>query len=137
MSFDLSALQAELIRDEGLKLKPYRDTLGILTIGVGRNLDEVGISEREAKILLANDIVSVAGQLDKAIPWWVGLSDARQRALINMGFMGVSRLLEFRKMLSALESGDYETASREALESKWARQVGSRANRVALMILEG
>jgi lysozyme len=137
MNFDLAALQNELIRDEGLKLKPYRDTRGILTIGVGRNLEGVGISEREAKILLANDIVSVASQLDTALPWWKSLSDGRQRALINMGFMGVQKLLGFKNMLAALQAGDWDTASREALDSDWAREVKARANRVAVLILEG
>lgn len=137
MPFDLTALQNELIRDEGLKLKPYRDTEGILTIGIGRNLDDVGISDREAKILLANDIVTVASQLDKAVPWWTTLSDARQRALINMGFMGVPKVLEFRKMLAALQTGDYETAAQECLASKWAAQVGARSERIAGMIRVG
>jgi lysozyme len=141
MNFDLAALQNELIRDEGLKLSAYQDSLGYWTIGVGRLIDARKggkISEREARILLGNDIVSRASELDAALPWWKGLSDGRQRAILNMAFnLGVPGLLGFRGMLAAMQAGDWEAASREALNSKWATQVGQRANRVAVLILEG
>ncbi|MGE5537340.1 MAG: glycoside hydrolase family protein [Gemmatimonas sp.] len=138
MTFDLAALTAELIRDEGLKLKPYRCTAGRLTIGVGRNLVDKGITEPEAKDLLANDIVDAADGLDKAVPWWRSLSDARQRALMNMAFnMGIAGLLGFRRMLGFMAKGDFTSAAAEARASKWAAQVGSRAQRIAQMIEEG
>jgi len=137
MAFDRRLLEADLIRDEGLRLKPYVDTVGRLTIGVGRNLTDVGVSESEARILLGNDIDAVAAQLGRALPWWAGLSEARQRALVNMGFMGVPKLLEFRRMLAALQAGDWAEAARQALDSRWAQQVGSRAHRVAALIEEG
>lgn len=128
----IDALKADLVRDEGLRLKPYRDTVGKLTIGVGRNLDDVGISDAEAGHLLGNDISGVLADLDRALPWWRGLSEARQRALANMCFnLGLTRLQGFKKMLAALEAGDWPAAAREALDSKWARQVGARATRIA------
>lgn len=138
MTYDLATLNAELIRDEGLRLKPYRDTAGKLTIGVGRNLEDRGITEREAHEMLANDILDIAYDLDRLIPWWRGLSDARQRALLNVGFnVGVGGLLKFHKMLAALQAGDFTTAAHEARDSLWARQVGQRAERVAQLISEG
>lgn len=45
-----------LIRHDGLRLKPYRDTRNKLTIGVGRNLDDVGITREEALMLPNNEI---------------------------------------------------------------------------------
>lgn len=131
-------LKADLKRDEGERLKPYRDTVGKLTIGVGRNLDDVGISESEADFLLMSDIGRTEGDLDHHLPWWRQQDEARQRVLLNMGFnMGVGALLNFRNMLSALTAGNYAKAADEMMNSKWARQVGERAERLAKLMREG
>lgn len=128
----------QLIRDEGLKLRPYRDTVGKLTIGVGRNLDDVGISEAEARVLLASDILHAQRMLEQSYPWYVGLNDARRGALINMTFnMGIAGLATFRQFLVALSSGEYASAARHMLDSKWAEQVGSRAQRLAIQVESG
>lgn len=131
-------IEEDLIRDEGMRLKPYLCPAGKMTIGIGRNLDDVGLSHDEALYLLRNDIARCRAELDRAFPWWRGMSDARQRALLNMAVnLGLPRLQGFRNMLSALERGDYEKAAAEALDSRWARQVGQRAQRVARLIREG
>ncbi len=135
---DFDKLRADLVRDEGVRLKPYRCTAGKLTIGVGRNLDDVGITEAEAQHLLGGDMAQVVTGLDRALPWWRGLSEGRQRALANMAFnVGQARLLGFRQMLAALQAGDYAEAARQALDSKWAAQVGQRAQRIAKLLEEG
>ncbi len=135
---DLTAIKADLVRDEGLRLKPYRDSVGKLSIGVGRNLDDVGIAEAEAEILLGNDISRAMADLDRALPWWRGLSPPRQRALLNMAFnLGLPRLLGFREMLADLERGDGAGAARAAIDSRWAKQVGARAQRLAMLLAEG
>lgn len=131
-------LLKELERDEGLRLHPYRDTVGKLTIGIGRNLDDVGISEAEARFMLANDAARAERDARRALPSFDDLSDARKRALVNMSFnLGLPRLLGFKNMLAALAAGDYERAAAEALDSVWARQVGDRAERIVTMIREG
>jgi lysozyme len=138
MVMDVKTLIDELVRDEGMRTKPYHCTAGKLTIGVGRNIEEVGITEEEARYLLENDLGRVRDELDQALPWWRTLSDRRQRALANMCFnLGVGRLLKFRKCLAALEAGDYAEAAAQALNSAWARQVGARSQRIATMIREG
>lgn len=131
-------MRAELIRDEGVKLKPYRDTVGKLTIGVGRNLDDVGISEAEAANLLDGDIERTARALDKALPWWRNLDDVRQRVVLNMAFnMGINSLRRFKNTLAAIQAGKYEDAATGMLASKWAQQVGQRAQRLASMMRKG
>lgn len=131
-------LVAELIRDEGIRLKPYRCTAGRLTIGCGRNLDDVGISEDEARVLLANDIEKCKAQLNKALPWWVLLDDVRKRALINLCFnLGIGGLLGFKNTLAAIKAKDWPRASAGLLSSKWATQVGPRAQRIAKMMRTG
>lgn len=135
---DLAALLDELVRDEGLRLKPYKDTVGKLTIGVGRNLDDVGISEAEAKHLLENDVARTVAALDRALPWWATLDEVRQRVVLNLAFnMGVGKLLEFKNTLAAMQAGNYVGAANGMLASKWATQVGARAKRLAKMMATG
>jgi lysozyme len=125
----------QLKRDEGLKLKPYKDTVGKTTIGIGRNLDDVGISEDEAIILLHNDLAKAAGQIRAALPWADQLGPIRGSVLGNMAFnMGIAGLLNFHKFLTALRLGNYDQAATEMLDSKWASQVGARAQRLAQQI---
>lgn len=132
----MNRLQRELIRDEGLRLKPYHCTAGKLTIGVGRNIEDNGITEQEALYLLDNDITTSRRELS-AYRWFVNLDVRRQEAVINMHFnLGLPRLLSFKKMIAALEEGRYEQAANEALDSRWATQVGERAVRIA-QILKG
>jgi len=128
-------LTADLMRDEDLRLKPYRDTAGKLTIGIGRNLDDVGLRHGEALIMLANDIADASAECAAAFAFWPDLNEPQQRGLCNMAFnLGMPRLRGFRKMLAALEAQDYETAADEALDSRWARQVGDRAERIAELL---
>lgn len=135
---NIENLTAELIVDEAMKLKPYHCTAGKLTIGVGRNLDDVGISPDEARYLLKNDIQRVCGELDAALPWWGKLSERRQRVLANMAFnLGIKGLLGFKNTLAAMQQGRYEDAANGMLASLWAKQVGNRAVRLAKMMREG
>lgn len=128
----------QLTRDEGLKLKPYIDTVGKLTIGIGRNLTDKGISEDEANYLLANDVKEVEDGLKAALPWFSGLDDARQGVLINMGFnLGLAGLLQFHNALHWMEASDWGSAAQEILSSRWATQVGARAQRLAEQLQSG
>jgi len=125
-------LTDQLMRDEGVVLHAYRDALGNLTIGVGHNLDAKGISHRAVMVILADDINDARHDLVAALPWVTKLDMARQDALTNMCFnMGIVGLQGFTNMLAALQAGDWATAAREALQSKWATQVGERATRLA------
>ena len=128
-------LRAELIADEGVRLKPYKCTAGRTTIGIGRNLDDVGISKEEALRLLDADIDRVFADLDRELPWWRSRPESTQRAMSNMCFqLGINGLLEFKRMLACLHAGDYEGAKRHGLDSKWAREDSpERAKRVTEM----
>jgi len=135
---NLQELKSQLVRHEGMVLKVYRDSLGIPTIGVGRNLQDVGISEDEALLLLDNDLLGVFNDLDRYCPWWRGMSEARQMVLADMCFnIGISRLMGFVKTLSAMQGERYEVAAVEMLDSKWAAQVGKRATTLSEMMKEG
>ncbi len=117
-------------RCEGLSLKPYLDTVKKITIGYGRNIQDNGISEEEAKFLFKNDLQRCIHDLNqhKVLE---GHNIHAQAALINMCFnMGINRLLGFKKMLAAWRIKDYLTVAAEALNSKWAIQVPLRAQEV-------
>ena len=116
-----------LIRHEGLKLKPYHDSVGKLTIGIGRNLDDVGITKEEAIYMCNNNIKEVTAQLNAALPWFKDQPDVVKNVLIDMGFMGVGSLLKFTFTLNYIKIKKYKAAAVEMLDSTWARQVGDRA----------
>lgn len=135
---NIQILEQALVRDEGLRTRPYRCTAGKLTIGVGRNLDDVGITPAEAMALLRNDINVVTVALDARLPWWRTLDEARQHVIINMAFnMGIATLLTFKNTLALIQAGKFEDAAAAMLQSKWARQVGPRARRLAAQMKEG
>ena len=143
----------ELIKHEGLKLQVYKDTLGIDTIGIGRNLEdrgisqeelddldipnmdviyEYGITEADAVYLAQNDVQIVEEELLRAHPCVDRLDSVRQLILMDMAFnMGVPRLCKFQKMWNAIHEGKYDVAAKEMLDSRWANQVKSRATKLA------
>ena len=156
--YDRPALKLELERDEGIKLKVYRCTAGKLSIGVGRNLDDVGIrateearwgitkrrciaqgiTRDEAFWLLDADIDGCEADLDRKLPFWRRLDRVRQRVLLNMCFnMGIGTLLTFKNTLKQVEAGKFAQASANMLASKWRAQVGDRAIRLARMMESG
>lgn len=131
-------LLAQLKRHEGLRMTPYYCTARKLTIGYGRNLEDVGISQREAEMLLKNDIDVARTGLLRAYPWVKDLSPVRQDVLVNMAFnLGLQRLSGFKKTLRHIEAGRYADAAEEMLNSQWARQVGNRAQELAEQMREG
>lgn len=131
-----------LIEDEGLRLKPYRCTAGKLTIGVGRNLDDVGISQDEAMLLLDNDLNACRNDLRGLFggDLWDTMAVARRAALTNMRFnLGAAGFRNFVGMIAAVRAGKWSQASAEALGSKWAREdvQPSRSQRIARMLASG
>lgn len=122
---------------EACVLTPYLDTQGIMTIGWGRNLSGNGITQDEADLMFDNDF-NYCEKMLSHYDWYVFQPDGVQAALLNMCFnLGITRLKEFKRMIAALETKNYALAAKEALNSKWATQVGERAKHVALMIREG
>lgn len=138
MNYDREKLIDLIIYHEGLELKPYRCTAGHLTIGIGRNLDDRGITEDEARFLCQNDVDIVEQELTRKFPFIVGFGDVRIRVLLDMAFnLGVPRLSAFSNMWAALEEGDFKQAAVEMLDSRWARQVGQRATNLSQMMETG
>lgn len=130
-------LENMLIRHEGMKLKPYRCPAGKLTIGIGRNLDDNGITEAEARMMCRYDVEVVRTPLLK-YKWFTFLNEARQDVVISMAFnMGLPRFLKFKNMIEALQVQDYQKAAEEMMNSQWAGQVGDRAVELSAMMIQG
>jgi lysozyme len=147
-------LLALLRLHEGVRPRPYRDTKGILTVGVGRNLEQTGLSRKEViallgvidlpasiiDLMLVDDVESRAFQVAGIVgdDCWPTLTPARQAALIDMSFMGVTRLARFEKMIIAIRAGQWQRAHDEVLNSQWAIEVKqARASCDADMLLTG
>ena len=148
-------LKAMLIRHEGQVRNaqgchvPYDDRtgahfdqndtlIGKLTIGIGRNITDRGITDDEALYLLTNDIELVRTQLDKALPWWGKLGECREAVMISLGFnLGITKLLKFHTTLNLIESGKYADAADNLMTTPWAQQVGKRAVELTEMLRTG
>ncbi|MDP3114073.1 MAG: glycoside hydrolase family protein [Candidatus Cloacimonadaceae bacterium] len=135
----LERIKEQLVRHEGLRLKPYRCTAGKLTIGIGRNLDDSGISQTEACVLLENDIQNCEKQLIDEVPEiYNPLDEVRKSVLLNMCFnLGIGGLLGFNNTLAFIAAGDWERAANGMLASKWAKQVGRRAIELSELMRKG
>jgi|TARA_R100001530_G_scaffold45396_1_gene34232 lysozyme len=145
---DINKLREELEFDEGCVYEIYNDHLGYPTFGIGHLVLEsdpehgkpLGTTVCKERVVACfeNDITNVFKDLDRNLPWWREHSDNLQRVLANMAFnLGITRLLNFKKFLGALELKHYKTAAEEMMDSRWATQVGPRATRLRDRVLEG
>lgn len=130
-------IERQLIQHEGWRNFPYEDTVGKVSIGVGRNLDDRGLREDEILLMLRNDIAESQDEL-RTQAWTRGLDQVRTGILIDMCFnLGLPRLLKFQKMIDAIVARNFDEAADEMLDSKWARQVGPRAQALARAMRTG
>lgn len=137
----LEEIEAHLVAEEGEVLHAYEDHLGYLSIGVGRLIDRRkggGITREESRYLLRNDIHRISKELRARFPWFHILDDVRQTVILCMAFqLGINGVANFRRMCAALTQQDYESASKEMLDSSWAGQTPARAQRMAQMMRSG
>ena len=135
-----SLIDAELRRDEGVRYSPYRDTKGILTVGIGHNMEAsplpsdwiAPLTDDQVDQLLNHDLSVVYVALDLHLPWWEELDEVRQRVVVNMAFnLGTAKLCEFHQTLACMKAADYAGAADGMLDSAWANEVHDRATRLA------
>ena len=132
------AIVEMLQRDEGLRLRLYRDRDRNWSIGYGRNMTARGLTAEEALYLLQNDIRTCQGDLDVHLRWWRLLNPPRQAAMLSLCYnLGIMGLKAFRVAVKHMENGRYKDAARNFLASRWARQVGRRAKRITYIIENG
>lgn len=141
MIYNLPKLQDELIRDEGMVLRPYRDSLGHLTIGIGHLIVKgesfAAMTERQARELLNKDIAIAERRLTKIFPAWQELDDVRQRTFVNLVFNLGYKLADFKRFLHAARNNDWDKAATHLEDSRWYRQVNLRGPRIVHAIRTG
>ena len=157
----MKKLIEQLILHEGIRFRPYKDTVGKLTIGVGRNIDDKpiiaseqqklfgsvltqeelsktlnkGITKQQAEMLLVWDIADATKDAQALLSNFDTLSQQRQYVMIDMAFnMGRKGLGTFKNTLKMVNDGKYTEASENMLKSKWATQVKGRAIRLSIMM---
>lgn len=131
-------LSKQLEVDEGRKRRLYKDTVGKLTIGVGRNIEDRGLRDDEIDLMLSNDIDEAVGIARSLIQTFDKLDDVRQEVVTNMALnLGMTRLAGFKRFIGALTRFDYQRATSEMMDSKWYEQVGDRGKRLAYAMREG
>ena len=127
----------DLIRDEGLRLKPYRCTAGKLTIGIGRNIEDKGITESEARYLLNQDIFECKRDLESLFTnqVWMFFPEDVIRVFVNMRFqLGGNGFRKFKRMITAARMHNWNEVARQMRDSRWYRQTTNRAERLIVMI---
>lgn len=131
----------QLKNDEGFREKPYTCPAGKLTIGYGFNIEDEGLLEEVADFWLERLVWKVEREImgrEELGDWSMDSASPRWGVLVNMGYnLGVPRLMGFKKMWAAIKAEDWETAANEMLDSKWSRQVGKRAERLAEQMRTG
>ena len=126
-----------LRQHEGVRNTVYLDSLGIETIGVGRNLKEVGLSDDEIDYLLVNDVNRCKAEA-KQFDWYEELDTVRREAVLNLLFnLGRPRFMGFKKAIAALGDHNYSLSADEFYDSRWRTQVGQRAEDICRMIRTG
>ena len=139
MKLTLGQVIEEIKKEEGFRSKVYKCTSGKHTIGYGRNLDDNGITVEEATDMLIHDISICDWELKHSIPvYCTNLNGARQYVILSMCYnMGLTNLLKFKNMWKAIKDEDFTKASMEMLDSKWAKQVKSRALKLSVIMKTG
>lgn len=134
----LQAIERQLLQHEGLRTKPYVDTVGKVTIGVGHNLTDNGLTREQCMAIFREDLVRAINDVAQTFPWFKRLDETRQAVLVDMAFnLGIAGLAKFGKALSAIRAGQYQDAAMHMLQSRWAEQVGNRALTLAAMMETG
>jgi lysozyme len=133
----MTPLQNMLIKHEGKRNDLYKDSKNLWTIGVGHCLDRKPLSDAAVAQILFDDI-SDARKDARTQPWFNELDVVRQDVILSMIFnMGLGGVLNFKKMIAAIQDQNYEMAATQMLDSTWSQQVGKRALELARMMVSG
>jgi len=122
---------------EGLKLKSYKDSKGVITIGYGRNLESKGINVSEAELMLNRDVNDSIGNLIDIFPNFFNMSENLRIVLVSMMFnLGKDGFLSFKKFIEAVKHNNKQAMIYELLNSKRAKELPNRVNEEKYLLLK-
>ena len=134
----LETIKEQLIRHEGRRTRPYVDTVGKITIGIGHNLTDNGLPDFIIDLLYEHDMKGVIQNLDTNLSWWREQPENIRNALMDLCFnMGIGGLLGFHRFLQALKDKNYLNAAMELQDSRWFQQVGFRGPELVNQVRNG
>jgi len=143
----MQELMTRIKLHEGLRLLPYEDSLGKLTIGFGHRVTKPeeklyaeGITQGMADEIFERDFAKAAAQAlsISGSKTWAALDNARRGVIIEMCFqLGMGGVLKFKRMWQALDTLDYDAAAAEMLDSLWHKQTPKRCKLLANIMKEG
>jgi len=135
---DFKRTKKLIAKHEGKRHFVYLCPAGKQTIGIGRNLNDKGLSDEEIDFLLENDIKECLDDLKGLFSSWMSLDNVRQAVLVDMRFnLGAGGFRKFKKLIKAVREKSFSAARLEMLDSKWARMVRKRAQTLAAMMETG
>ena len=132
---DIEQTKAEIKKEEGFRMETYKCTEGHLTGGYGHKMldgetpptDMVGWTK-----LFERDFARAMSGAEELLMICPNVDDTARHIVVEMCYqMGSYGVSKFHGMLSALQESDYVTASKEMLDSRWAKQTPKRAMRMA------
>ena len=125
-------------RDKSGKHELYDCPAGKITIGWGHNIEDNGLSDRAAELILTEDLQAAQKEVVANFDGWDNCNFVRKSVLIDMCFnMGWGRLSAFKRMFKAIDDSDWTQAAAEMKDSNWYNQVGLRAKVLEKMMLTG
>ena len=122
---------------EGFRDKVYKCTEGVDTIGYGFAIKDLVMDEDIAEMILRRKLDSLIDRVNKTFKFVEDMPEAGQDVIYEMCYqLGVSGVSKFKKTLLYLENHEFKMASKEMLDSRWARQTPNRAKKLSDIIGE-
>jgi len=120
---------------EGYKPKVYKCTAGVDTIGIGFAIKDLELSEDVCELILKEKLQALEERFEDKFDWFKTSPIEVRNVMLNMAYqLGFRGFCKFKKTLSYLENAEWESASKEMLDSKWAKQTPNRANELSEII---
>ena len=120
---------------EGFVEHVYNDSLGIPTIGFGFAIKDLILDEDIAEQILVRKVKKLVDRVDKKFDWFNLADDRVKEVIVEMCYqLGLAGFSKFKKTISYIEKKNYKEASKEMLDSKWAKQTPNRAKKLSKIV---
>ena len=120
---------------EGYKSKVYKCTAGVDTIGIGFAIKDLELSEDVCDLILTEKLEVLEERFEKKFDWFATSPVEVRNVMLNMAYqLGFAGFCKFKKTIAYLQEAEWEKASEEMLDSRWAKQTPNRAKELSEII---